>query len=125
MLFSKEIALEKAFKIDASKIKKRIAPMGYCFASDLITVQGNEVGYMYRERPSKEKVQDSGWRFFSGQETDDYANDPQNIGMYDVNTIANYDPDIIPFVNSKYGVAFGRDPKTGKFVKEDFNPPEG
>ena len=112
----------KLFKKKASEIKRLIPPMGYCFATNLITVSGEKVGYMYREMPAKDKAQDSGWRFFSGEETDECANDSKNVSMYEVNTIANYDPDIIPLVDSNYGVAFGRDVKTGKFVKEDFHP---
>ena len=41
-----------------------------------------------------------------------------------MNTIANYDPDIIPFLNAPYGSAFARDPETGQFVEEDFEPIE-
>jgi len=33
--------------------------------------------------------------FFAGDENDEYVNDPDNIGLYSLNTIANYDKDII------------------------------
>jgi hypothetical protein len=61
---------------------------------------------MYRENPDNDV--DSGWRFFAGDETDDYANDPENIAIYDVNTIANYDPGIIPLLGAPHGSAFER-----------------
>ncbi len=54
-------------------------------ATDHITVDGHRVGYMYREQGDFEV--DSGWRFFSGLESDEYANDPENLTFYDVNTI--------------------------------------
>jgi hypothetical protein len=38
--------------------------------------------------------------------------------IFDTNTIANYDQDIIPFLNSPFNLAFIRDPITKKFVKE-------
>jgi hypothetical protein len=60
----------------------------------MITVDGMPVRYMYREKPDNDL--DSGWRFFAGSETDEYVEIPENCGIYDVNTIANYDPDIIP-----------------------------
>jgi Protein of unknown function (DUF2185) len=34
---------------------------------------------------------------------------PDNWALYDVNTIANYDPTIIPYLDSPVGSAFGRD----------------
>lgn len=111
--------MKKKFKKDASEIKPLIPSMGYCYATAMITVEGKKVGYMYRERP--EKVNDSGWRFFAGDESEKYNEDPENISIYDVNTIANYDPDIIPFLNSPINTAFGRS-KSGKFVQEDFEP---
>ena len=40
---------------------------------------------MYKEEPDNDV--DSGWRFFSGFETDEYVNNPKNIEVYDVNTI--------------------------------------
>jgi hypothetical protein len=61
---------------------------------------------MYREEPDNKS--DSGWRFFAGDETDDYTEDPDHIGIYDVNTIANYDPAITPHLDAPAGSAFGR-----------------
>ena len=63
--------LEKSFKIPGDQIKQLIPNMGACFATDRITVDGMKVGYMYREEPDKDV--DSGWRFFSGDESQDYG----------------------------------------------------
>ncbi len=84
----------------------------------MITVDGKKVKFMYREHPDKEG--DSGWRFFSGYEDDNYANDPKNIEIYDLNTICNYDFDIIEFLNAPYQTAYERNIKTGAFEKVDF-----
>ena len=105
----------KRFMLKPEQIKPLCPGRGACFASDMITVQGKRVGYMYRESPDNN--QDSGWRFFSGLETDEYANTPENIAIYDVNTICNYDPDVIPFVDEPLGSAFERDASSGKFKK--------
>src|SRR6266705_2951717 len=78
-------------------IKSLIPKMGGCFASDRITVDGMKVGYMYREEPDKDL--DSGWRFFSGDETQEYADNPDNFAIYEVNTICNYDPSISPYID--------------------------
>ncbi len=84
-----------------------LAPkMGYCFATKQIVDNKQRVGYMYREVPDDKY--DSGWRFFMGTETDEYANNPDNLAIYDVNTIANLDQAIIPYLESPYGKEFER-----------------
>ncbi len=55
----------------------------------MITVQGLKVAYMYREEA--QSSDESGWVFLSGKEGDDYIEDPENLGFYEVNVIANYD----------------------------------
>ena len=107
--------MKKRFKLDASDFKRLIPDIGYCLATDMITVDGDKVGYMYRETPDEES--DSGWRLFSGQESDEYVNNQDNIGLYAVNTIANYDPEIIPYLLSTVNTAFSRDPETGNSLK--------
>jgi hypothetical protein len=80
-------------------------------------------GHDHRRRPSgrihvprgTRRKTDSGWRFFAGTEEQEYVDDPDNLQIYDVNTVANYDPDIIPFLRSPVGSAFERD-ASGKFV---------
>ncbi len=78
-----------------------------CFATDKIIVDGEAIGYMYREEPVNEY--DSGWRFLTGTESSGYMNNPKNGGAYPLNKLANYDPGIIPFLRSPYGSAFKRD----------------
>ena len=110
----------KQFKKTDTDLEIRLVPpMGYCMATDRITVDGLKVGYMYRENPDND--QDSGWRFFAGDEDDDYANSPENIEIYDVNTIAHYDNAIIPFLELTYGTALGRN-ENGQFEEEPFEP---
>jgi hypothetical protein len=70
-------------------------------ATDKITIEGLPVGYMYRTVPEFEN--DSGWRFFSGTEDQEYVNNPSNTMIYNVNTIANYDPIIISYLGSPIG----------------------
>lgn len=93
---------------------------GGCIATDMITCGGCKVAFMYREESSLD--QDSGWRFMSGHESDEYMNNPDNHAIYDVNTIANYDPDIIPFLHAPVGAAFERENGTGPFIEvHDFD----
>ena len=93
-----------------------------CFATDHITVLGKKVGWCYREQPTEGRP-DSGWRFFSGEESEDYVNDAQNTEVYDLNTICNYDPDILPLLTAPVGTAYMRGPD-GKFHAEQYTPSE-
>lgn len=77
-----------------------------CFATDRITVDGARVGYMYREEPDFQA--DSGWRFTAGDESEEYMNDAANFGIYALNTIANYDREIVQFLNAPIGSKFAR-----------------
>lgn len=88
------------------EIQQLIDAIGYCFASHKIVKEGMKVGYMYREEPDDKN--DSGWRFFSGTENQDYVDVPTNIGIFDVNTIANYDKAIIPYLSMDSGTELQR-----------------
>lgn len=78
-----------------------------CIVSDKITKEGFKVGYMYREKPSN-KMPDTGWIFMAGDEDDEYINNSNNLHVFAINTICNYDKDIIPYLNSKIGSAYIR-----------------
>jgi hypothetical protein len=99
---------DKAFRLSAAQIRPLATGHGGCVASDRITVDGARVGSMFRDEPVDPA--DSGWSFTCGDETADYLDDPANSGVYDVNTIANYDPEIIPFLDAPVGSRFVRWP---------------
>ena len=93
-----------------------------CIATNRITVEGCKVGYCYREEP--DGGWDSGWRFTAGDESDEYMDDPNNAGIYKLNTICNDDPDIIPLLNTPAPCAFERD-ENGVFQQiKDWKPDE-
>lgn len=107
--------MKKKFKIPKEAIQSLVPGLGSCIASDEITVGGKNVGYMERNEPLNKS--DSGWCFFAGTESDDFVNDPDNFGIYEVNTIANYDREIIPLLQSPTGSCFIRDEEgDGKFI---------
>jgi hypothetical protein len=110
--------MAKRFALPASQFRSLAMGRGSCQASDRITVDGMPVGFMYREPPDTDI--DSGWSFFCGDETDEYANKPENFEVYDVNTIANYDPLIIQYLDAPYYSAFERHPTLGIFLPTAF-----
>ena len=93
-----------------------------CIATNRITMEGYKVGYCYRENP--DGGWDSGWRFTAGDESEAYMDDPNNAGIYKLNTICNDDPDIIPLLNTPAPCAFERD-ENGVFQQiKDWKPDE-
>ena len=93
-----------------------------CIATNRITMEGYKVGYCYRENP--DGGGDSGWRFTAGDESEAYMDDPNNAGIYKLNTICNDDPDIISLLNTPAPCAFERD-ENGVFQQiKDWKPDE-
>ena len=113
--------MKKQFKLRADQIRTLVTGYGSCIATDRITVDGERVGYMYRETPHDRD--DSGWHFFAGDESQEYVDNPSNLAIYNVNTIANYDPEIAPFLDEPPGTAWARD-SAGRFVKDRIDPIE-
>lgn len=105
--------MSKIFYINSSEIKKLIPEMGGAIATDKIMVEGFKIGNAYREYPRNEM--DNGWRFFSGDETQEYLDNSSNSGVYSMNTIANYDPAIIPYLHLPYGTELERVANTDEF----------
>jgi hypothetical protein len=114
------MAMAKKFRLKAEDMKPlgrvvRIVP------DDRVRQAG---GFMYREKTPDNET-DSGWRFLSGLEDQDYMDEADNHGVYDVNTIANYDPSIIELLDAAPGSVFERTPGTKNFRPvDDWAPPE-
>jgi hypothetical protein len=109
--------VDKKFKLQPDQFINLVPLIGGCFATDKITVDGMKVGRMYREEPNKkDKKWDSGWRFFSGTEDQEYVDYAANIMIYEVNTIANYDRAIIAYLDLPYGTELERIHGTNDFL---------
>jgi len=87
-------------------LKDLVPEMGYSLVSNQILRDGKPIGYMYREKPLDKE--DSGWRFLSGDEDQDYLDDDTNSRFIGVNAMANLDPTIVPYMNLKVGAEFER-----------------
>lgn len=98
----------KKYRIPAEEIRPLAMGYGMCLVPDTILVTGLPVRLMYRVMP--ERRQDSGWRFFAGNESPEYLADPRYIGIYDVNLVANYCPDIIENLNAPPYSAYEKGP---------------
>ena len=91
---------------------------GYVLATKMLVDNKRKVRFMYREKGNKD---DSGWRFFSGDEDQSYSDNPDNIAIYDVDTIIAIDKSIVPYLKSAPGSAYEREDENAVFTaSKDF-----
>lgn len=115
--------MEKNYKLKPDQIQRLIPDIGFAFATDMITVEGKSVDYMARQQPDREG--NSGWIFYGGGETQEYMDNPSNTSVLSVNTIANYDPEIISFLTYPPGTEVERN-KEGRLqvISSGTNQPD-
>ena len=92
---------------------------GYVLATKMLVDNRRKVRFMYRE---KGKNGDSGWRFFCGDEDQVYTDQPDNIAVYDIQTIIDIDKSIVSYLNSLPGIALERMNENDAFeLSKSFN----
>ena len=89
--------------------------VGYVIISSEVILYRKAIGYFYREEPEEDA--DSGWRFFSGDESQDFADDAENFMMYNASTIVEFDPAVACHLGEPFPVAFERNSETGEFIR--------
>lgn len=81
------------------------------------------IRFLYREEPGREE--DSGWRMFTGNESDEYNNDSQNVRIVNVGWLLDRDPTLLEPLKGEYGSAFERSEKGQPWVRvEDWESAE-
>ena len=88
----------KKYLIPPEQLRPLAEGLGMCMAPDTIMVTGLPITRAYRVMPTM--YMDSGWRFLSGCETGEYLSNPRYNGIYDVNVIANYCPELIDLLKN-------------------------
>lgn len=109
--------MPKKYVLANDEIEDLAPGYGTAVVSDQVTVSGRAVGYMYREDPAGDG--DSGWRFLSGDETQEYLDDDRHIGVFDVNEIANIDDAIVDYLDAEPGTRLVRIDDTDDFADAD------
>ena len=94
--------------ITEDEVENLVDDSGLCVAADMVTVGDRGIGFMIREEPEFDG--DSGWRFFSGLETEEYAQNEAHFHVYKLNFVANFEPDVVPHLDAEVGMAFERGP---------------
>ncbi len=102
------------FIIKGEDIKQLISKdAGFCFISNKVVKEGFRLDFLYKEQG--EQNFDSGWRFFAGDESDEYINNPENCSLVLLNTAINYAPELIPYLDSSIGTQLERVGSSNKF----------
>lgn len=90
-------------------------PIGYLLVSRMVADQKKKPKFMYREK--RTKPEDSGWRIFSGEESDDYVNNPENIAISSPSTILKQDASIANLLLKGVGSVYERVSDTAEWRK--------
>ena len=77
------------------------AALEYAVVSREISHEGYAVGFAYREAPAFER--DSGWRFFSGGESDAFCDDPANFDTLPLGGILSAHPELAQIAREAEG----------------------
>lgn len=96
----------KKLAVDPDTAPPMVPPLGLGVATDHVMVEGWPVQMMRRGAPAHEA--DSGWTFASGLESADELADPARSGAYDLDLVANIDPDVLPFLTWPPGTVIER-----------------
>ena len=74
------------------------------FVTKRLVEENSKIGFAYKEKPDNET--DSGWRFFVGNESQAYVDDPNNILLYSLEDIIKLDGSIKTILNNEINTAF-------------------
>ncbi|USH03743.1 DUF2185 domain-containing protein [Grimontia kaedaensis] len=97
----------------ADKEVRLCVPIGHVIVNKRIVRNKEKVGYFYRETPDNDK--DSGWRFFTGTETQEYADNADNFMLYKASKLVEIHPEIEEYLLENSPVEFEWD--GSKYVK--------
>ncbi|MGL1885084.1 MAG: DUF2185 domain-containing protein [Reichenbachiella sp.] len=101
--------------IDSAEQKALVSEM--CFQ------EGEIVRFLYRE--DTERDEDSGWKMFSGTESEEYSNNPNNIRIVNVSYLLDLDPTLLIPLIGKVGAVFERETLNSDWQEvKDWTPNE-
>lgn len=72
-----------------------------CIASNNLLTEKGKLKWCFRETPINNM--DSGWRFLSDIDTDEYLADANNSSVCDLDTVIQTEPAILAIINSSVG----------------------
>ena len=85
-----------------------------CLVTHRVLHEGAPVGYLYREEPDTDD--DSGWRILSGDESEAYVAESDNISCVSLGAVLREDDRILDLLDAPIGSSFEFDPASGSFI---------
>lgn len=83
-----------------------------CFATNKVLYDNAPINYIYREEPMEKDEErdyiDTGWRILSGDESDEYMEDLENISLVSLGSVLKRDDSFIDLLDSEIGTSFER-----------------
>jgi hypothetical protein len=84
-----------------------------CIVTNRILHENAPINYIYREEPMEKDedrdYEDTGWRILSGDESQEYMDNPKNLSFVSLGAVLNHDDSFIELLESKIGASFERD----------------
>lgn len=90
-------------------------PIGGLMVSKMVVDENIKPNFMYREK--RTRPEDSGWRIFTGFETEEYNDNPDNIGIYNPSTILKIDPTLQDILLKGIGSVYERSEDNSEWYK--------
>ncbi|MBF4517348.1 DUF2185 domain-containing protein [Flavobacterium sp. ANB] len=90
-------------------------PIGALLVSKMVVDQNMKPGFLYREK--RTRPEDSGWRVFTGFESEEYNDNPDNIGIYNPSTILKIDPSLKDILLKGVGSVYEREKDDSDWYK--------
>ena len=91
-----------------------------CFVTNKVLYDNAPINYIYREEPMENDEErdyvDTGWRILSGDESDEYMDDSENISLVSLGAVLSRDDSFIELLESEIGTSFERN-ENGIFEK--------
>jgi len=86
-----------------------------CIVTRGILYEGEKIGYLYREAPDHDR--DSGWRFLSGVESDEYLDNSENVCAVSLGAVLRCDDRMIDLLGQSAPVAYLWDANSDGFIE--------
>lgn len=90
-------------------------PIGGLLVSKMVVDQNIKPHFLYREK--RTRPEDSGWRIFTGFESEEYNEDADNIGIYNPSTILKIDPSLAEILLQGVGSVYERKDENSDWYK--------
>ena len=98
--------MQKILARDPKDFQRFLPDVGVGFVSDRIAVDGKRVHHMVHSQEDDSGI--SGWFCLAGDEDQEYMQDPKNFSKMTLNSIVNFDPEVISFLTYPKGTEVSR-----------------